>query len=269
MADPVATEGAQAEPAGTTAPATNGQAPGQTVAPTQTTGNGTGQSGESFFDYETIKDSPELVEHYKNMQRAFGEKNETFKAGADKIRQFDEFTANPVDAMRQLATQYGYQMVQGQPAAADDGKPRTYNSWEEVEAAADERADKRFQEKFGPMFSEMQTMKKQNVEQALDNSFPDWRTYEDSMMENLQAHPTLVNDHEKLYQMSVPASVLTARATKAALAQIHGTNQSGTVQGQSTTTQQTTGPKAATSFDEAVVIARATLASKGMKPPRE
>lgn len=270
MADPEATGGeAGAEPTGTTASATDGQANGQSGAPVQTTGSGTEQSGESFFDYESIRGKPELEGIYKEMQRGLTAKSEVYKAGADKIRQYDQIMSDPMTAVRQYAQQNGYQMVQGQPQAADDGKPRTYNSWEEVEAAADERADKRFQEKFGPMFSEMQNMKQQNVEQSLDNSHPDWRTYEDQMMAKLQAHPSLVNDPDMLYRMSVPQSVLDARANKAALARIQGTTESGKVQGQSTTTQQATAPVAATSFDDAVKIAKASLKSRGMTPPRE
>lgn len=243
---------------------TGGESVGESVASTQTTGNGTEQSGESFFDYESIKGKPELEAAYKEMQRAFTSKNDVFAKGKDKISQYDNFMKNPVDTMRQLAQQYGYQMVQGQPQDTD-GKPKSYENWDQVM----EEAERRVMEKMQPMFGELQNLKKQGVEQALDSSFPDWRTYEDSMMENLQAHPTLVNDHKKLYQMSVPAEVLEAKAMKAALAKIQGTTDSGKIQGQSTTTQQATAPKAAKSFDEAVTIARAELVKRGMKQPRE
>lgn len=270
MADPEATGGeAGAELTETTASASEGQANGQSGAPDQTTGNGSDKGGESFFDYETIRGKPELEAAYREMQGSYTKKNEVFAQGRDKISQYDNFMKNPVDTMRQLAQQYGYQMIHGQAEAAADGKPKSYENWDEVDAAADKRADKRLEARLGPMVSELQTLKKQNVTQALDKDFPDWRTYEDSMLENLQAHPTLVNDHEKLYQMSVPASVLEARATKAALAKIQGTTDSGKVQGQSTTTQQATAPKAAKSFEEAAANAHALLASQGMKPPRE
>ena len=242
---------------------TAGESTGQSEAPTQTTGNGTEQVGESFYDYESIRGKPELEAQYKEMQRAFGEKNETVKAGADKIRQFDQFMANPVETMRQLATQYGYQMVQGQPA--EDGQPKTFENWDDVMA----HAESRVMEKLQPMFGEMQNMKQQNVEQALDNSHPDWRTYEDAMMATLRDHPTLVGNPDMLYRMSVPPSVLEARANKAALQRIQGTTESGKVQGQSTTTRQATAPTAAKNFDDAVKIARATLAKRGMKPPQE
>ncbi len=261
MADPVVTGGeAGTEPTGTTVTATNGQTEGQSVAPTQTTVAGTGEGGESFFDYETIRGKPELEAVYKEMQRGLTAKSEAFKAGADKIKQYDQFIANPVDTMRQLAQQYGYQMVQGQPQG-DDGQPKSFENWDQVM----EEAERRVMDKMQPMFGEMQNMKQQNVEQALDNSFPDWRIYEEPMMENLQAHPTLVNDHKKLYQMSVPPEVLEARATKLALAKIQGTTDSGMVQSQSTTTQQPTKSPTIKTFDDAVKFAHQDLARRGIK----
>ena len=241
---------------------TTGESVGESVASVRTTGNGTEQIGESFFDYESIKGKPELEAAYKEMQRSFGEKNEAFKAGADKIKQYDQFMLDQVGSMRQLAQQNGYQLVQGQPQG-DDGNPKSFENWDQVM----EEAERRVMDKMQPMFGEMQNMKKQNVEQALDNSFPDWRTYEDSMMENLQAHPTLVNDHKKLYQMSVPAEVLEARATKAALAKIQGTTESGLVQSQSTTTQQPTKSPKIKTFDDAVKFAQQDLARRGIKRP--
>ncbi len=262
MAEPGVTEGqAGTEPAGTTESATNGQTPGQTVAPTQTTVSGTGESGESFFDYESIKDNPELVGIYKEMQRGLTAKSEVYKAGADKISQYDNFMRDPIAAMRNLAQQNGYNLVQG--PQDQTGEPKSYENWDQVM----EEAERRVMAKMQPMFGEMQNMKKQNVEQALDTSYPDWRTYEDSMMENLQAHPTLVNDHKKLYQMSVPAAVLEARATKAALAKIQGTTASGLVQSQSTTTQQPNKSPTIKTFDDAVKFAHQDLARRGIKRP--
>lgn len=264
MADPEVTGGeAGAELTGTTASATNGQTDGQTVATDQTTVQGTGQGGESFFDYESIKGKPELEAAYKEMQGAFSRKTEALAKGKDKISQYDSFIANPIDTMRQLAQQHGYQLVQGQPQT-DDGKPRTYNSWEEVEAAADERADRRAEARMAPMLNEMQTMKQQNVRQMLDHSYPDWTLYEDSMMENLGKYPNLVNDVDMLYRVSVPAGVLAARATKTALAKIQSTT-GNTIQGQSTTTQQTTKKPVFKTISEAATWAAQQPEVKALK----
>ena len=259
MAEPQEPVGqAATDPTGTTVAAPDGQSAGQSVAPDQATVNGSDQSGESIFDYESIRGKPELEAAYRSMQSAYGTKLKEFAAGKDKISQYDSFIANPIDTMRQLAQQYGYQMVQG--PQDQDGEAKTFENWDQVM----EEAERRVMAKMQPMFGEMQSMKQQNVEQALDNSFPDWRTYEDAMMENLQAHPTLVNDHKKLYQMSVPAEVLEARATKAALAKIQGTTE-GRIQGQSTTTQQITKKPVFKSIGEAATWAAQQPEVKALK----
>ena len=117
------------------------------------------------------------------------------------------------------------------------------------------------------MFGEMRDMKRRNIEQYLDTNHSDWRTYEDQMMENLQAHPTFVNDPDLLYRVSVPSDVLEARANQRALDKIQGTTSNRT-QGQSTTTQQSTGkPKKAMTFNEAVEHAKGELKRQGIAPP--
>ena len=119
------------ETSGESVTETAGESTGQSETLTQTTGNGTGEGGESFYDYESIRGKPELEAQYKEMQRAFGKKSEAFKAGADKIAQYDQFIQNPLDSMRQLAQQRGYQLVQGQPQDKD-GTPKTYENWDDV-----------------------------------------------------------------------------------------------------------------------------------------
>jgi len=244
---------------------TSGESTGQSETTTQTTDSGTG--GESFFDYDSIKGT-DLEPAYKEMQRAFTKRNAEFSAGRDKITQYDQFMSNPVEQMRALATQYGYQMVQGD-VKADDGTPKTYNNWDEVKADFKESIRAEVMQELNPMFNEVKSMKKQNVEQSLDNSYPDWRTYEDSMMETLQAHPSLVSDPDMLYRMSVPQAVLDARANKAALKKIQGTNDSGQIQGQSTTTQQTSKTPGKMTFNESVNYARQQVRRQGLSAPRE
>ncbi len=234
------------------------QSTGQSETTLQTTVNGSGGDGESIFDYESIRGKPELEAAYRSMQGAYTDKFKEFSAGKDKIAQYDQFMQNPLDTMRQLAQQRGYQLVQGQPDQTGDSKK--FENWDDVMS----EAKRQVMDELKPMFGEMQNMKKQNVEQALDNSYPDWRTYEDTMMENLQAHPTLVNDHEKLYQMSVPQEVLIARATKTALAKIQDTT-SNTVQGQSSTTQQITKKPKFKTINEAAAWAAQQPQVKSLK----
>ena len=46
---------------------------------------------------------------------------------------------------------------------------------------------------------------------------PTWRDYEDEMSTALNDHPTLANDPIKLLKLTIPNSVLEAKATQAAL----------------------------------------------------
>ena len=241
---------------------TGGESAGQSETSEQTTSSGTEQSGESFFDYESIKGTPNEAA-YKEMQRAFSKKTEGLKDGADKIRQYDQYMANPVESIKAFAAQNGYQLVQGKPDG-QNGETQKFENWGEVMT----EAKRQVMEELQPMFGEMQNMKKQGVEQGLDNNHPDWRTYEDDMMATLKEHPTLVNDTDMLYRMSVPAEVLAARANKAALAKIQGTNESGKIQGHSTTTQQTTKSPKIDTFDDAVKFARSELQRRGIAAPR-
>jgi len=73
---------------------TGGESTGQSEAPAQIAGNGTEQVGESFYDYESIRGKPELEAAYKEMQRGLTAKSEVYKAGADKISQYDNFMAS-------------------------------------------------------------------------------------------------------------------------------------------------------------------------------
>ena len=241
---------------------TGGESTGQSEATSQTTASGTGDGGESFFDYESVKGTPNEAA-YKEMQRAFSKKTEVLKAGADKIRQYDQYVANPVESIKAFAAQNGYQLVQGQPKD-QNGESQKFENWDDVMG----EAERRVMDKLQPMLGEMQNMKKQSVEQSLDTNHPDWRTYEDGMMANLQAHPSLVSDPDMLYRMSVPEEVLAARANKAALDKIQGTTESGKVQGQSTTTQKTNKTPKIESFDDAVKFARQELSRQGIAPPR-
>jgi len=262
VAEPEVTGGESvAEPTGTTVTGTEGQTEGQSATPAQTT-NGTASGGESFFDYESIKGKPELESAYKEMQRAFSRKTEEVKGGRDKINQYDQFMQNPVDTMRQLARQYGYQMVQGQPG---QDETKSFENWDDVLSAARDQVMGELQ----PMFGELQNMKKQGVEQMLDNNHPDWRTYEDAMLDNLKSHPTLADNPDLLYRMSVPGEVLEARAHKSALAKIQGTTQSGTLQGQSTTTQQPAKTLKVKSFNDAVAVAKQEMKRRGLSAPLE
>lgn len=258
------TGGQAAESAGTettTGGTTEATPEGQSTTPDQKTANGTDAGAESFFDYETIKGKPELESAYKEMQRAFTKKTGEVAKSRDKLKQYDEFIANPVDSMKKLAQQYGYNLVQGQQDAKN---PQKFETWDDVMA----EAKKQVMDELEPMLGEVKNLKKQSIESYLDTNFTDWRTYEDDMIANLQEHPSLANDPQKLYRLSVPESVYEARMLKKAEAKLRGTSDASTVRGQSSTTKETSQkPSGPLSFDQAVEVAKQTLARQGKRPP--
>lgn len=264
MAETQAPEGqVEAAPQGTTAPTPDGQATGQSAAPEQTTASGPDTGGtESFFDPESIKGKPELEAAYKQMQSAFTKKNQAFSEGQQKIEQYDQFMANPIETMKQIAQQYGMNVVEADPSA---DKPQQFQSWDDVMSEAKRQVMQELQ----PVLGEVQSMKKQNIESYFDNNHPDWRTYEDEMLGKLKEHPSLVQDPDLLYEVSIPKEIREGRAYKAALAKVQATQDSSKVQGQSSTTKQTTQPKRAESFQQAVEFARQDLAQRGLTAPRE
>lgn len=263
MAEPDTTQGQGAEGSlnGTTQAPPEGNA-GQSAATAQTTHSGPDAEG-SFFDPESIKGKPELESLAKQLQASYTKKTQAIAKDRTKVEQYDKFMANPIDTMREIAQQMGWQLVQGQ-APSSDGKPKTYDNWDQVM----EDAEARVMDKLKPAFGELQNLKKQNIEMYLDNNFSDWRTYEDDMMDNLRKHPSLVEDPATLYRLSVPNEVLEAKAMKKAMAKLNGDTQQ--VSGQSTTTKQTgEKPSGPLSFEQSVEVARQTLAKRGMTAPRE
>lgn len=236
----------------TTGAETGGEG-GESVGGDQTTQAGTESSPESFFDPQNIPE--ELQQPYKEMQAAFTKRMQGFKDNQSKIEAYDAFQSNPQGYLQQLASQYGMNLVGGEQPAGEK-QPET---WDEVM----EMAEKRVMQKLSP---QMQKLQQTQLEKTLDDISPDWRLHEDSMMKNLNAHPTLANNPEMLYRMSVPPEVLESRATQAALKKLQEKGQSAQVSGGSQTSRNQTTAKEATSFQEAVDIAKARLNSQGLAP---
>ena len=264
-------------PEGTTDTESGGTAEGQSGGTeTQgTTGDGTQESSEeTFFDPRSIEDKPELMAAYKSMQRSYGGKMEGVKAGQQKIDAYDAFYNDPLPQIQQMASQMGYQLTRGeaaqvaaegqqQPSQQDDWEPKT---WDEVLSKAEDRAYDRLRNEFGPVLQQVGQLRETNMERMLDDSCPDWRQHEDAMMGNLKAHPTLVNNPEMLYRMSVPSEMLESRATQAALKKLQ-TKVKGSTTGASTTKVAPGGmPDKPVTFDEAVKFAKNKLASEGITP---
>lgn len=253
---------AQADSTGTTAQAPV-QGAGTSVGNGQTTGNGPDAGAmESFFDPASIADKPELQSAYKQMQASYTKRMQDFAKHRTKIDAYDRFEKDPLGTLRELATNYGWQLVQrGDKDQSQDWNPQ---SWDDVMAKAKEEVLKEMR----PVFNEVKTLKKQNIEARLDSQYPDWRTYEDAMMDKLRAHPSLVEDPDALYRLSVPSEIWEARATSKAMQKLKGASENAQVSGGSTTTKQTTQePTGPVSFDQAVDIARKRIAAQGLRRP--
>jgi RecG-like helicase len=263
MAETTQTGGpAAADSTGTTAQAPAGTNNGS-GSQTQTTSSGSDE--DSFFDPKSIADKPELMSAYKQMQRDYTKGKQSIKAHQQKIEAYDRFTSSPVETMQQIASQYGYRMVQAaqEKQGEEDWNPQT---WDDVMA----RAKKEVMKDLQPVYSELRELKKRNVETYLDTEHPDWRTYEDGMMDKLKNHPSLVNDPDSLYRLAVPDNILKARATKEAIEKLKTAGDGASVGGGSRTTRETSQtPSGPLTFDQAVEVARQKLARQGLKRPAD
>ena len=234
----------------------------QSVASNQTTSTGSdGMAEESFFDPKDIAGTP-LEIAYKQMQGAFTKRMQEAKSNQHMVDAYRSFEADPQGTIRQLAQQYGYQLVQpGQNQEETDWNPQT---WDDVMARAREEARKEFQ----PLMKEVQNVKQANMETYLDNNHSDWRTYEDQMISILKDHPTMAKNPDLLYDMALPMEVKQARARKEAMAKINGQAEASQVSGTSTTTKKPSQtPEGIKSLDDAVAYAKQQLASKGIRSP--
>jgi hypothetical protein len=192
----------------------------------------------------------------------------------EKIAAYDAFFADPVTSLRRTAEQYGMRMeparatsTPGTPAEASTTSSFDVNwqpqTWDEVfQAFAPKIVEKilpTLQTSFRPVLDNLKTLTTSNVERQLAEIDPQWKLYEDDMTDSLKAHPTLANDVARLYRISVPEEVLTARATQAALKKFETKAASAKIQGKSSV-QTSTGPtNQKLTFDEAVEKAKKDL----------
>lgn len=261
MTDTTATSGqAAADPTGTTV---NAPATGQvTVEGAQTTSNGSAATDESFFDVASIQDKPELLAAYKQMQGSYTKRMQEFSKHKTAIDAYTAFQQDPLGTMRQLATQYGYQFVQGAPPTQEN-KEWNPQSWDDVMERAKEEVRKEMQ----PVFREVRDLKQKNIETYMDSKYADWRTYEPQMMDVLKSHPTMVSDPDTLYRMSVPQNVWEARATQAAMQKLKATTENAPAAGGTTPKKTSSEPSGPLNLSQAVEVARQRLASRGIRPP--
>lgn len=237
----------------------------QTTKPSGTEA-ASGEAEDTFFDPKDLP--PELMPAYKQMQKAFSKKTEIIKANKKKIDAYDQFSKDPVTQLQTMASQMGFRLTRAEAAAAvKDGEGTTSEfqpqTWDDVF----KKVTDVIMERLSPVLSDVQATKKMNVEKLLDDSCPDWRQYEDEMTVLLQDHPTLAKDPVKLYRLALPPEVLETRATQAALKKLQGKVDASKVGGTSTTKgTETSLPDKPVSFNEAVEIAKKSLAEQGLKP---
>ena len=244
MAEPNASVGqAQADPSkGTTAAAPSATS-GQSATPSQTTASGPANGAEetflSAFDPKDLEGKPELKAAYTQMLRDYRSKTASIKESQKKLDEYDGFMKDPVASAQRYLQQLGYQVVQRNPEPGDQGKPWEPKSWAEVQDLIKQEAAAIANKQLNPMLKEVSNLKQQSIEARLDADYPDWHAYEDTMVKVLQAHPTLANDLDRLYRMSVPQEVIESRAYKKAMDKLKAGSDSATVSGAKTTSTQT------------------------------
>jgi hypothetical protein len=245
-----------------------GQA-GSQGSPTQGQAPSTQGVEDSFFDPKILSEKPELAPAYKQMQQAFTKKTQEIAKSRQKIEAYDAFMSDPVGQMQQIALQHGYslnrsqaQQALNQQSAQDGGQDWQPNSWDDVFAKAEERAEQRIMQRFAPLLQNVREIKAESIEQKLDKIDPDWRLYEDEMRTNMGSHPTLINDIGKLYRLSVPEDVSTSRAVAEALKKLQSKTDAAHVGGKSTTSKTVSAPKEIKSFQDAVEEAKRILADR-------
>lgn len=241
---------------------------GQSVALSQTTGSGSGSGDvELFYDPKSIEGKPELELLAKQLQGDYTKKLMAFSEGKSKVEQYDAFMANPLVTMQQLAAERGWTLMEGAAQAEGNGEFQP-NTWDDVEKHLLDKARQELRKEFAPLTSEVKDLKRKNVESQLDKEHPDWRMYESEMSDLLQRHPTLVNDVDSLYAMSVPKELLEQRATKTALSKIKdGTDSSAIGDNKTTSISTTDQPTKPLSFNEAVTFAKHKLGKAGLTAP--
>ena len=222
---------------------------------------------ETFFDPKTVP--PELQGAYKQMQAAFTKKTQAISQARQKVEAYDAFNRDPIGSLQTLARQYGYEMTRAEAKAAmqQQGSEWAPQTWDEVLAKAEERAEHRVLSRLAPVLDDVRATKRASIEKLLDESVPEWRQYEDEMREMMTEHPTLVRDPVKLAKLAIPESVQNSRAMQAALKKLEAKTQAASMSSGSTTTKAAEAgiPDRPMSFSEAVDFAKRKLAAEGKR----
>ena len=261
------------EPAGLTGTAAEPQsAPAPAPGPAEHA-----DTGETFFDPRDVPN--ELQPAYKQMQAAFTKKTQAIAKDKHAVEAYNAFMANPVASLQQLASQYGYnlsqgQMTQGNQAQGNNGIDKDWqpSNWQEVFQRAEEvlkpKLRQEWEQEMRPMIDEMRRVKQTQIEKVLDDATGgEWRQYEDDMTSLLREHPTLANNPEMLARLAIPQETQQSRAYQQALKKLQHKAEAAQVSSGSTTSQQQSTPDKPMSLDEAVEWAKQDLRKRGISGP--
>lgn len=266
-ADPSGPVSAPPAATGTTAPPpaeSTGQAQAGGDTPTGQAAAQAPPAEDSFFDPSKLPD--DLKPAYKQMQAAYTKKTQELAKHRQKVEAYDAFASNPVQALQNLAAQYGFSLSKAeakqalQDQSAEEWQPKT---WDEVVQKAEERAASKIMAQLQPIISNVQKMQANSIENQLNSIDANWRVYEDDMRQNLQRHPTLVNDVGMLYRLSVPEEVYTSRAVQAALSKFESKARQAAVGSKTEAPRAAAAPRNVSDFAGAVEEAKRMLAEQG------
>ncbi len=206
----------------------------------------------------------------KQLKANYTKKTQELAKQRHKVEAYDSFESNPVDTMRRMAEQYGFQLTpkggqakgegdqnSNQPFS-DDWQPK---SWREVFDAFSGQFRSTVMGDLKPVFDNIQTLTTKNIEKQLEEIDSDWKLYEDDMVSNLKVHPTLAKDVSKLYRMSVPDEVLESRATQKALKKFEEKGHSAKIGSKSSVQSSQASGNKINSFNDAVVEAKRKIAA--------
>ena len=271
-------EGTSEVAATTHYPETGTEESGKSVA-TEAAGKTGAKGTQDVEDYvydpqeydRATKDLPPEVQKQvnalrKQLQGSYSKKTQTIAQQRQKIEAYDAFNRDPVGNLTQMAQRLGYKLTQAQQDAIDQNQPWEPQTWDEVLSKATEKAKQELMQELGPVFSEVQNIKKEGIKSQLSEIDPGWQQYESEMKAVLDAHPSMAKDPAMLYRMSVPPDVMESRANQRALKKMEAKVAGGRVASSSTTNRQpSTGlPTGPVTFQQAYEAAKKKLADDGM-----
>ena len=226
---------------------------------TEETAGSTKDDVEQFMDPKDLPD--DLKPHFKRMQSSFTKKMQSAKGLKDKASVVDAYNADPLGFTRKLAAQHGLN-INSQAPQGDTGEKTEFkpNNWGEVFSEFEGRMSSYLSNHFQPVLQEVKDVKQKQIESILDEEAPEWREYEDDMIEMLQTHPTLAKDTQKLIRLAIPKEVIEGRAMQKALSRINKKGEAAKVSKGSTTTKQVAPRTGVMSFADAIKAAKSDLA---------